>query len=164
MIKIDASSFIYSIKIDWIHVLKEMYKDLIITDSVYREVIINGKENGKADAYIGEKLIKKYGIQIHELKKNKENELGLGAGETETILNALELNCACLIDDKKAIRIADSFDLHVLTVSLSFLNAYKQQIINDKEFENYFEKWITVASPSYEDIFLIKKAKELMCE
>lgn len=164
MIKIDASSFIYSIKMDWISVLKELYEELIITDSVHQEVIVEGKKKRKADAFIGEKKLRKYNIQIHDVEKNKEDEMGLGAGETDTILNALELNCACLIDDKKAIRIADSLALPVISVPISLLNAYKHQIINDEEFDKYFQNWISVASPSYEDIFLIKKAKEVLTE
>ena len=164
MIKIDASSFIYSIKMDWINVLKELYEDLIITSSVHQEVILNGKSRGKPDAFIGEKLIKKYDIQIHNVEKNSEVEMGLGEGETDTILNAIELKCSCLIDDKKAIRIAESFDLQILSVPISLLDAYKQQKIDDERFETLFQKWIIAASPSYEDIFLIKKSKELMSE
>jgi predicted nucleic acid-binding protein len=164
MIKIDASSFIYSIKMDWINVLKELYEDLIITSSVHKEVILNGKNRGKPDAFIGEKLIKKYDIQIHDIEKNSEVEIGLGEGETDTILNTIELKCSCLIDDKKAIRIAESFDLQVFSIPISLLDAYKRQKIDDKKFEMFFQKWIIAASPSYEDIFLIKKSKELMSE
>lgn len=164
MIKIDASSFIYSIKMDWIIVLKELYEDLIITSSVHKEVILDGKSRGKPDAFIGEKLIKKYDIQIHDIEKNSEVEIGLGEGETDTILNSIELKCSCLIDDKKAIRIAESFDLQVFSVPISLLDAYKRQKIDDKKFEMFFQKWIIAASPSYEDIFLIKKSKELMSE
>jgi len=164
LIKIDASSFIYSIKMDWIKVLKELYEDLIITSSVHQEVILNGKFKGKPDAFIGEKLIKKYDIKIHDVEKNSEVEMGLGEGETDTILNAIKLKCSCLIDDKKAIRIAESFDLQVFSVPISLLDAFKHQKINDGKFEKFFQKWIIAAHPSYEDIFLIKKSKELMSE
>jgi len=162
MIKIDASSFIYSIKMDWISVLKELYEELIITTSVYHEVISSGKRRGKPDAFIGEKLIKKHDIQIHEREKNPEAEMGLGEGETDTILNSIELNCVGLMEDKKAIRIAESFDLEVLSVPISLLHAYKKKKINDEEFEKFYQKWIIVASPCYEDIFLIEKAKEVI--
>ena len=131
---------------------------------MYQEVILNGKSRGKPDAYIGEKLIKKYDIQIHDVEKNSEVEMGLGEGETDTILNAIEINCSCLIDDKKAIRIAESFDLQVISIPITLLDAYKQQKIDDDKFEKVFQKWIIAASPSYEDIFLIKKSKELMSE
>lgn len=164
MIKIDASSFIYSIKMNWIKVLKELYEELIITSSVYQEVILNGKSKGKPDAFIGEKLIKKYDIQIHDVEKKSDVEMGLGKGETDTILNAIEIKCFCLIDDKKAIRIAESFDLQIISVPITLLDAYKQQKIDDEKFEEVFQKWILSASPSYEDIFLIKKSKEIMCE
>ncbi len=162
MIKIDASSFIYSLKMDWIEGLKRLYKELVITNSVYEEVILEGKKKGKPDAFIGEKLINQKEIQIHQLKVNSQINIGLGDGETETILNSIELKCNCLIDDKKAIRIAESFNLKVISVPISLLDAYKQKLIDDHKFEELFQKWILIASPSYEDIFLIKKVKELM--
>ncbi|TFG20261.1 MAG: hypothetical protein EU529_15115 [Promethearchaeota archaeon] len=149
---------------DWINVLKELYEELIITSSVHQEVILNGKNRGKPDAFIGEKLIKKHDIQVHDVEKNSEVEMGLGVGETDTILNAIDLKCSCLVDDKKAIRIAESFDLQVYSVPITLLDAYKQQKIDDEQFEQLFQKWIMVASPSYEDMFLIKKTKELMSE
>ncbi|TFF86888.1 MAG: hypothetical protein EU551_00460 [Promethearchaeota archaeon] len=164
MIKIDANSLIYSIKMDWISFLKELYEDLIITSSVYNEVILTGKTKGKPDAFIGEKLIKKHNIQIHEVKKQTKAEMGLGEGETDTILNSIELKCSCLIDDKKAVRIAESFDLNVFNVPISLLDAYKKQKIDDEKFESFFQKWIIVANPPYEDIFLIKKVKDMMNE
>lgn len=162
MIKIDASSLIYSLKMDWISGLKKLYEEIIITTSVYQEVILNGKKKGKPDAFIGEKLIGQKDIQVHHIKEDSQITIGLGEGESETILNAIELGCNCLIDDKKAIRIAESFNLIVLNVPVSLLDAYKQQLIDDIKFEELFQKWIVVASPSYEDIFIIKKAKELM--
>ena len=162
MIKIDASSLIYSIKMDWINDLKKLYEELIITTSVYQEVILNGKKKGKPDAFIGEKLISQKYIQIHRMEGNSQVDIGLGEGETETILNTIELGCNCLIDDKKAIRIAESFNLSVINVSVSLLDAYKQHLIDDMKFEEFLKKWIIAASPSYEDIFLIRKVKELM--
>jgi len=40
-----------------------------------------------------------------------------------------------LIDDKKAIRIAESVDLQVFSVPISLLDAYKHQEINDGKFD-----------------------------
>ncbi|MHA1492250.1 MAG: hypothetical protein ACTSRI_21685, partial [Promethearchaeota archaeon] len=162
MIKIDASSFIYSIKMNWINDLKKLYEELLITTSVYKEVILTGKKKNKPDAFIGEKLIRQKDIQIHRVEGNSQVDMGLGEGETETILNTIELGCNCLIDDKKAIRIAESFNLNVINVPVSLLDAYKQHLIDDMKFEEFLQKWIIAASPSHEDIFLIKKAKELM--
>ena len=90
MIKIDASSLIYSLKLDWIDSLKKLYEDLVITASIYQEVILKGKKKGKPDAFIGEKLINQKIIQVHQVKEKSQVNLGLGEGESETILNAIE--------------------------------------------------------------------------
>ena len=161
MIKIDASSLIYSLKMDFINVLNKLFNQLIITNAVFEEVIIYGKEKRKPDAFIGEKLIKETIIKIHEIKKELL-KLGLGIGETEVIQNSIDLDCPCLIDDKKAKRIAESFGLNVRTIPISILEAYKKDIIDEESFEDYLRKWIKYANPSYNEIYFIKKIKELI--
>jgi predicted nucleic acid-binding protein len=161
MIKIDASSLIYSLKMDFINVLNKLFNQLIITNAVFEEVIIYGKEKRKPDAFIGEKLIKETIIKIHEIKKELL-KLGLGMGETEVIQNSIDLDCPCLIDDKKAKRIAESFGLNVRTIPISILEAYKKDIIDEESFEDYLNKWIKYANPSYNEIYFIKKIKELI--
>jgi len=161
MIKIDASSLIYSLKMNFIKVLNKLYNQLIITNSVFEEVIVDGKEKGKPDAFIGEKLIKETTIKIHEIKKDLL-KLGLGNGETEVIQNSIDLNCPCLIDDKKAKRIAESFGLNVRNIPISILEAFKKNIIDEFSFEDYLNKWIKYANPSYDEVYFIKKIKELI--
>jgi len=161
MIKIDASSLIYSLKMDFINVLNKLFNQCIITNSVFEEVIIHGKEKGKPDAFIGEKLIKESTIKIHEIKKELLI-LGLGMGETEVIQNSIDLDCPCLIDDKKAKRIAESFGLNVRTIPISILEAYTKNLIDEVSFEDYLNKWIKYANPSYNEIYFIKKIKELI--
>ena len=42
MIKIDSSTLIISLKMNFIEVLIQLYDDLIITDALHNEVMING--------------------------------------------------------------------------------------------------------------------------
>ncbi|KKN37211.1 hypothetical protein LCGC14_0765830 [marine sediment metagenome] len=161
MIKIDASSLIISLKMDFIDVLNKLYEDLIITEAIYQEVIINGKNKGKEEAIIGENLIKDKKIIIHKVKEELI-DLKLGLGETEVIYNSINIKCPCMMEDKKAKRIAESFNLDVRKVPIAMLEAYQNKIINNLEFEDYLIKWVKYASPSYEEVYFIKKIKELL--
>jgi predicted nucleic acid-binding protein len=161
MIKIDASSLIVSLKMNFIDVLNKLYEDLIITEAIYQEVIINGKSKGKEEAIIGEKLIKDKKITIHKVDEELM-DLKLGLGETEVIHNSINVKCLCMMEDKKAKRIAESFNLDVRKIPISILEAYQNKIIDNLEYEDYLIKWIKYASPSYEEVYFVKKIKELL--
>ena len=160
MIKIDASSLIIALKMDFINILTQLYDELIITEAIFKEVIINGKKKGKQEAIIGEKLIKEKKIIIHKINEELM-ELRLGLGETEVIHNSININCPCIIEDKKAKRIAESFNLDVRKIPISILEAYQNKLIDNLEFENYLIKWVKYSSPTYEEVYFIKKIKEL---
>ncbi len=161
MIKIDASSLIISLKMDFIEVLNDLYQDLIITEAIYQEVIINGKNKGKQEAIIGEKLVKDKKITIHKVEE-KLMDLKLGLGETEVIHNSINNKCPCMMEDKKAKRIAESYNLDVKKIPISILEAYQNKLIDNTKFEDYLIKWVKYASPSYEEVYFVKKMKELL--
>ena len=161
MIKVDASSFIISLKMDFIYILTQLYHELIITEAVYQEVIINGKKKGKHEAFIGEKLINNKKISIHKIDEELM-DLKIGLGETEVIHNSINNKCPCMMEDKKSKRIAESFNLDVRKIPISILEAYQNKIIDNLEFESYLIKWVKFASPSYEEVYFVKKIKELL--
>ncbi len=161
MIKIDASSLIISLKMDFIDILTQLYDKLIITEAIYKEVIINGKNKGKQEAIIGDKLIKEKKITIHKLDE-KLMDLKLGLGETEVIHNSINNKCLCMMEDKKAKKIAENYNLDVRKIPISILEAYQNNLIDNTEFEDYLIKWVKYASPSYEEIYFVKKMKELL--
>ena len=161
MIKIDASSLIISLKMDFIDILTKLYDKLIITEAIYKEVIINGKNKGRQEAIIGDKLIKEKKITIHKLDE-KLMDLKLGLGETEVIHNSINNKCLCMMEDKKARKIAESYNLDVRKIPISILEAYQNKLIDNTEFEDYLIKWVKYASPSYEEVYFVKKMKELL--
>lgn len=161
MIKLDASSLIISLKMDFIDILTQLYDKLIITEAIYKEVIINGKNKGKQEAIIGEKLIKEQKITIHTLDE-KLMDLKLGLGETEVIHNSINNKCLCMMEDKKAKKIAESYNLDVRKIPISILEAYQNKYIDNIEFEDYLIKWVKYASPSYEEVYFVKKMRELL--
>lgn len=161
MIKIDSSTLIISLKMNFIEILVQLYDDLIITQAIYKETIVKGKKKGKEEAIIGEKLIKANKIKIHKIDEVLM-DLKLGIGETEIIRNSIDLDCLCMIEDKKARKIAENFNLDVRNIPISILEAFKNKIIDESEFEEYLIKWVRYASPSYDEVYFIKKIKEVL--
>lgn len=161
MIKIDSSTLIISLKMNFIEILVQLYDDLIITQAIYKETIVKGKKKGKEGAIIGEKLINENKIKIHKIDE-KLMDLKLGIGETEIIHNSIDLSCLCMIEDKKARKIAENFNLDVRNIPISILEAFKNKIIDESEFEEYLVKWVRYASPSYDEVYFIKKIKEVL--
>lgn len=146
---------------DFTDILTQLYDKLIITEAIYKEVIINGKNKGKQEAMIGDKLIKEKKITIHKLDE-KLMDLKLGLGETEVIHNSINNKCLCMMEDKKAKKIAESYNLDVRKIPISILEAYQNKLIDNTDFEDYLIKWVKFAGPSYEEVYFVKKMKELL--
>ncbi len=146
---------------DFIEIMTQLYDKLIITEAIYKEVIINGKTKGKQEAILGDKLIKEKKITIHKLNE-KLMDLKLGLGETEVIHNSINNKCLCMMEDRKAKRIAESYNLDVRKIPISILEAFQNKLIDNTEFEDYLIKWVKYASPSYEEVYFVKKMKELL--
>jgi len=146
---------------DFIEILSKLYNELIITEAIFQEVVINGKNNGKEEVIIGERLINENKIKIHKIEEELM-DLKLGLGETEVIHNSIKIGCLCMMEDKKAKKIAESFNLDVRKIPISMLEAYQNKLLNNFEFEDYLIKWVKFASPSYEEVYFVKKMKELL--
>jgi len=146
---------------NFIEVLIQLYDELIITEAVHNEVMINGKKKGKLEAIIGKNLLKENKIKVHKIEGDLM-DLKLGIGETEVIHNSINLKCPCMMEDKKAKRIAENFNLDVKRIPISLLEAYKNKIIDNFKFEDYLIKWVRYSSPSYEEVYFIKKIKEML--
>lgn len=67
-----------------------------------------------------------------------------------------------MMEDKKAKKIAENFNLDVRSVPISILEAYKDKIIDNFKFEDFLVKWVRYGNPSYDEVYFIKKVKELL--
>lgn len=161
MIKIDSSPLIYAIKGNYISLLKNLYSDIVIIDSVYEEVVKSGINRGKRDAYVIEKL-----IETKELERHSDSEIeiqiNLGKGESAVINSAKKENCIAFLEDQKARKIATNLGIKVEWTSYALLKALKVRLISDGEFDDFLNQYIIFASPSVLEIQTIKKFKELI--
>lgn len=106
----NASPLIFMAKIDLIHELPKMTKNLIIPSGVYHE--IKG-QNDAASEWI-EEYKKQYVIEIESVPKVIES-WDLGNGETEVIAHAYsKKNLKVALDDKAARNCAASVGVNVI--------------------------------------------------
>ncbi|MFZ3168098.1 MAG: hypothetical protein WA130_10830 [Candidatus Methanoperedens sp.] len=125
-------------KIKHLDILKEFFEEIIIPEAVWIEVVEKGKgrpgaKDIKESPWIRVKRVENK-IAIEALRHE------IGAGESEAIILAMELNAdLVLIDDKIARGIAVSMGLNVAgTLSIVY------EAINNKRMNEKFEEIIKI--------------------
>lgn len=103
-IAVDACSVILLAKTTVLEDLAK-WKELMITDSVYKEVL-EGKKKSFLDALLLERLVNERKIAVcserkKELTQKLKTDFGLGAGEAETISLALDNTEKIVLTDNK---------------------------------------------------------------
>lgn len=123
----NSSPLICLAKIGRLEILKGLFKNIIITEDVKKEILVLEKSGYS----IIEKAIKEGWIRIMN-PKNPLN-LGLDSGENSVINLAKETNQELIIDDNKAIKIAISMNLKFLRTTTVILKALNKKLINKKQ-------------------------------
>lgn len=139
MIIADSSPLILLAKINKLALLKNMYKMVYVPESVYREVVIRGKEEQYGDAYLIERSVNDF-ISVKKVnevwRKNMQewNEM-LGKGESEAIALALQEKATLLLMDNKEPReVAESKNIRCRSTPGILLEALKRKKINHEEY------------------------------
>ena len=126
MIKIDSSPLIYAIKGNYVELLKNLYSEIILVDSVYEEVVEKGKLRGKRDAFVIDKMIETH-MLIRHPDSNLDLKINLGKGENAVINSAKDENCLAFLEDQKARKVASNLGIQVEWSSYAFLKALKKK-------------------------------------
>lgn len=144
MIVIDSTPLIYLNKVSLSWIFGEI--KTIISESVYNEVVTEGKKRGDVDSFLAERLVKEGVIEVRKVKnsfkKNLENAGDLGKGEIETLCLAKEGNMIAIIDESIARSIGKIFNITVHgTFYLIFLMCKKGKL-KKQEAKQKIEKMI----------------------
>jgi len=131
----DASSLILLSKIRLLEKLVERTK-IIVPKKVYGEVV-RGKEKGREDAFLVERLVKEKRIKMRQanekLKKEIERTFNLHEGENEALATALENKHTILTDDKKCFTAARTLKLNFITSLDVVVAMYKKGRIDKRK-------------------------------
>ena len=160
----NATPLIYLAKADQLSLLHEMFETIFIPDTVYREVVIHGKNKEETDAFCVERAVKDGWIVVKKVKKICDIELSIHPGEVEVISLAREMAIkVVLMDDTKARIAAELSGLRPKGTLWLLLNAVKGKILDFDRFLIVLEDIVKSGFYLKEEVFLkaVHQAKTL---
>ncbi len=143
----DATPLIYLGKTNLIEKIKHFPEDKYTTQSVCREVVYAGKNSGKQEAFIIEKLIKNKVIKVktpanREYISTLRENPKIHEADADVLALATELNGVALMDDEEARGMAEIERIeHHGTIYL-LLRMMKMKLITKEEVFAYLNKMI----------------------
>lgn len=133
----DTGILIWLAKYDNLHLLKELYGQIVIPSKVFEEGVEAGRSNGYPDAEIinsaitnGDIIVENTIVSKKINKMEKEFNCKLGKGEREAITLALKTNSLLLINDEEAATIADFLGVKTKGVLFILLKATKLGLLD----------------------------------
>ncbi len=160
MIKPDACSLIYAIKLGIIENIQHNFQDVIISPGVKEEVIDRGKKKGHPDAFVAEQLLNQKKLEVHA-PKDPLVLPNLGKGEVETITLAQEEKCTCIIDDTRAQKVGINLGVELTSIPLIMLTCLKQGGLSPEVYAEKIEKYARMMNISQTELWYLKKLGEL---
>ena len=143
----DSTTLIYFSKLKMLDKLPKLRAGRVIPETVYNEVVIEGKNKGKEDALFIEKLINRNVFDVIKAK-NKDfiNHLlgipSIDCADAETLALAKELSGLAIIDETPSRNIAEIENIKFHgSVFLLFL-LHKEKLISKKEVKAYIDKMV----------------------
>ncbi len=129
---LDACSLIYITKISIKKLVIESFTDIMISEAVKKEVLIDINRYFEAKT-INQNIISK-NINLKSISTQKLSN-NLGIGETEAISLAKSEQALLITDDKLPLRIALNFGIKVKTTETLLLYLLKEKKINFIQFK-----------------------------
>lgn len=143
----DSTTLIYFAKIKILNKVGNLNAAKIIPESVYNEVVLQGKQKGEEDALLVEKLINSGIFKVNKAQDKTFlsyllNIPSLSEADAETLTLAKELNGIAILDETSSRNIAEieNIDYHG-SVYLLFL-LYRQKLIEKQEIKAYVDQMI----------------------
>lgn len=133
----DTGILIWLAKYNNLHLLKELYGQIVIPNKVFEEAVTAGRSNGYLDAEIidsaittGDIIVQNTGVSIKINEMENVFNCKLGGGEREAITLALKTGSILLINDEEAATIADILGIKTKGVLFILLKATKLGLID----------------------------------
>lgn len=127
-------------KLNLLHLLKELYGQILIPQAVYEETVINGIRYGFEDAYTLRLFLKQNNWKIQESLHIPQEitSANLDKGEKEAIALALAKNASLLMDEELGRAIARERRLKVKGSLGILIEAYRKKLISFEQLRFYF--------------------------
>lgn len=148
----DAGPLIWLGKCGILHLLKRLYSEIAIPETVHEEAVTRGLEKGYEDAQVTKKAEEEGWIRVHKPKEqftdkveDREYKLGieLGEGEREAIALALEKGISLfLTNDEDAYQTGKSLGLEPKGVLYVLLEAVRERHLSNKRAKESLSKML----------------------
>jgi hypothetical protein len=129
----NAGPLIHLAKIDELNLLKEIFSEIIISQTVKMEVVDRGKDRGMPDAFLvdGVQWIRVVDDPFNA--KSLAEKVGIHHGEASTIMLAKSLSLPVLLDDSDARRFASGLGLQVIGSVGILIRSVKTGLISKED-------------------------------
>lgn len=141
----DATVLIYLAKLGVLDLLDELFDDVLVPETVRREVVDRGREAGYPDAFAVANATDEY-LHVRALAGETaahatrlREQAALGAGESAAITLAATENARCLTDDHAARKTAETLDVPVGGTIYLLLRALESGRLSLEEYVGYLE-------------------------
>ena len=137
----DSTPLITLMKAGVLHILKDLFGEVIIPESVYEEVTGNDSFQDEAVLIKRSDYIKVVTVQNQEYVKILQRATGLDLGESEAIIYADEAKADLLLMDESAGRkVAMNMKIPIAGSVGILVRAFKAGILTTEEAETAFER------------------------
>jgi predicted nucleic acid-binding protein len=153
----DSSPIISCARAKKLHLIKDMYSNIIIPPAVYRETVIDG--SGKP-GYSELKNSISVWIEVKEpVDKGIVSILNrrFGDGESEAIALAKELGLSLLVDEIRAMNEARRRGINILSTLIMLLEAKKTGLISSvkSELDELIASGFRCSAALYEEVLML---------
>lgn len=142
-VKLDACSLIYLAKAELVDLVEILYGEILIPEAVYQEAVVAGKKAGYADALTIEQYVEAGKMKVIRLTADVQRRMGalqlplsLGAGERETIIEALEEECLAILDDLDSRAAASALGVSLCGSDTVLIEALLRRLVTLQEYED----------------------------
>jgi len=141
-VKLDACSLIYLTKAKLLDLVEKLHGEMLIPEAVYQEAVVAGKRAGYTDALTIEQYIEAGKVKVISLTADVRRRmetlqlpLSLGAGERETIIEALEEGCLAILDDLDSRAAASALGVLLCGSDTVLIEALLKKLVTLQEYE-----------------------------
>jgi predicted nucleic acid-binding protein len=138
----DAGPLMALAKLNLLYLLKQLYGQVLLPQSVFAEVVVEGMRQGFEDAHTLQLFLIQEGWRSTEVKDIPDElaSLPLDRGEQESIALALALNGTLLMDEERGRKIARQHEIEVRGTLGVLIQAYRVGLITGDQLRFYFSQ------------------------
>lgn len=132
----DTTPLISLIKINHLELIEELFGEIQIPDSVYKELVSNDKFKAEAEEIRKYSSIKRVKVTNEKSVQLLQRATGLDIGESEAIILSDQIKADLLLmDEVKGRQVARNMGISIMGTIGILMQAFDSKLLNKKEIE-----------------------------